>query len=114
MVGPYFTYLAGGGHEGAAPSATWSTVPPCVKQAREMIEHLAVKNAGFEVFKVDQMTILGWHSPGSRKVCTVIDLTGITLNRPCPGKSAPSQRQSRGDALSWRGYGAEYHTELRL
>jgi hypothetical protein len=67
-VGPYFTYLAGFGHEANAPSVVWGSVPPCIKQAREMMETFGQKHAAVENFRVESLTALGWHSQGSKKV----------------------------------------------
>ncbi|EKM50059.1 uncharacterized protein PHACADRAFT_264561 [Phanerochaete carnosa HHB-10118-sp] len=83
-TGPYFTCLVGVGHEGHPPSIGWTSIPPSVKLAREVIETWATKHAAEENFRIDQLTILGWHKTGSRKG-TALPNRGRTIAMLCLG-----------------------------
>lgn len=68
VSGPYYTCLIGVGHEGHPHSIGWTQVPPTVKLAREVMEVWAATHAAEQNYRIDQLTILAWHVPGSRKV----------------------------------------------
>ena len=72
-AGPYFTYLAGDRAENKGSDAVpWADVPACVARARELMQRTC------EVV-LAQVTILGWHSTGSRKVRTSVPVRFFTL-----------------------------------
>lgn len=66
--GPYYTYLAGFGHEDGASAVAWAKVPDCVTNVRNVMQDTAMKEGREDKFRVDQMTILAWHATGNRKV----------------------------------------------
>ncbi|THG99799.1 hypothetical protein EW026_g2605 [Hermanssonia centrifuga] len=66
-IGPYFTYLAGFGHEGESTPDPWNKVPVCITRAREFMQNLGRRSGQYEAFTVDQLTVLAWHNTGSRK-----------------------------------------------
>ena len=67
-IGPYYSYLAGTGHPADAPAIPWEQVPECVTTIRNKMQDVVMHEGGLKSFQVKQMTILGWHAAGSRKV----------------------------------------------
>ncbi|KAI0924466.1 hypothetical protein AcW2_005345 [Taiwanofungus camphoratus] len=67
-TGPYYTYLVGSGdaNESAIP---WTDVPECVSRARELIVRRGRANGEKTNFCVEQLTIIAWINPGSKKGC---------------------------------------------
>ncbi|KAI0692443.1 hypothetical protein BC835DRAFT_1307147 [Cytidiella melzeri] len=51
LLGPYFSYLAGSGHEQGASATPWSKVPECVTTMRGMMQSLAGDEHGLQDFQ---------------------------------------------------------------
>ncbi len=103
--GPYFTYLAGFGHEGESTPDPWNKVPVCITRAREFMQNLGRRSGQYEAFTVDQLTVLAWHNTGSRKVQYMnLALSTTFLTRVSTvGKSVSCARYTGRDSVSWCG-----------
>ncbi|KAI0343310.1 hypothetical protein BDW22DRAFT_1356923 [Trametopsis cervina] len=93
--GPYFTYLAGSGHEGGAHAVPWDQVPACVSAIRSTMCDLAAREARHAGLQIDQMTMLGWHTSGNRKG-PVIPATKTTVTLLCLGADVELSIVPRG------------------
>ncbi|KAJ3847282.1 hypothetical protein EV368DRAFT_87910 [Lentinula lateritia] len=74
---PFFSYVAGDVHECSFASGFvdaevtpvfWNDVPPCINQARSLLQHLGtVYGDVFQTTPISQLVVLGWTVPGRKK-----------------------------------------------
>ncbi|KAF5388783.1 hypothetical protein D9757_005670 [Collybiopsis confluens] len=74
---PYFSYVAGivpndsfasGFTTSDIRPVPWNNVPPCVEQARDLMQHLSAAYGEIaEEFRIDQLTVIGWTATGKKK-----------------------------------------------
>ncbi|KAI0792200.1 hypothetical protein C8Q75DRAFT_624563 [Abortiporus biennis] len=65
-AGPYFNCIIGQGHGPTARALTWGDVPKALTSARELMQR-TVRENGEANFTVLGMTIIAWHSAGTRR-----------------------------------------------
>ncbi|KAJ3749181.1 hypothetical protein DFH05DRAFT_1592877 [Lentinula detonsa] len=73
---PYFSYVAGTVSEGSflpefidaeVMPAPWEDVPPCIIQARSLLQHIGSTYGMSHTSSIDQLLVLGWTVTGKKK-----------------------------------------------
>ncbi|CAL1714543.1 unnamed protein product [Somion occarium] len=86
-LGPYFTYLAGNGHEGNHSSEAWKGAAPSIARSRKIMEGL-MQGDGKRLSKsctLENLTVLAWYATGHRKSPTPLPAKGRAIALMCLG-----------------------------
>ncbi|KAJ3798396.1 hypothetical protein GGU11DRAFT_744352 [Lentinula aff. detonsa] len=75
-ITPYFSYVAGTVSESSflpefidaeVMPAPWEDVPPCINQARSLLQHIGSTYGMSHTSSIDQLVVLGWTVTGKKK-----------------------------------------------